>query len=74
MEARHGVTSCVCNFLHFGKLFCTASSEIQERQAVKILRLLVGLFDDLRWGKLAIEQNTRNEANLVVALLQGLLR
>ena len=47
VETGHGVSSSVRNLLHLGQLLRATSSEVQERQLIEILRLLIRLLDNL---------------------------
>lgn len=47
MEARHGVASRVGDLLHLLQLVVASCGEVQEGQTIEVLRLLVGLLDDL---------------------------
>ena len=76
MESGHGITSCVCDFSHFGKLVGAASSKVEEREFIEVLGLLISLFNDLY--TMVSKQITKlvyiyYEAYLVVTLLESLL-
>jgi hypothetical protein len=47
METRHGVTTCICNFLHFRELIFAACRKIEKGKLVKVLCLLIGFLNDL---------------------------
>jgi hypothetical protein len=51
MEPGHRITLRIRNILHFRQLFGATRGKVQERQAVEIFGLLVGLFDNLDRGK-----------------------
>ena len=76
MESGHGITSCVCDFSHFGKLVGTAGSKVEEREFIEVLGLLISFFNDL--CNMVSKQITKlvyvyYEAYLVVSLLESLL-
>jgi len=47
METRHGVTTRICNLLHFRELIFATCREIEEGKLVKVLCLLIGFLDNL---------------------------
>lgn len=63
VESRHGVTPCLSNLLHLGKLVCATGGEVEEGKLVEVLCLLVCFFDNLITVSMAqvIMQEVSNE-------------
>jgi hypothetical protein len=47
METGHRVTSSFCDFLHLRQLLGASCGQVQKRESVEVLRLLVGLLYNL---------------------------
>jgi hypothetical protein len=63
VESRHGVTACLCNLLHLGKLVCATGGKVEEGKLVEVLCLLVCFFDNLITVSIArvVMQEVSNE-------------
>ena len=47
VESRHGVTACLSNLLHLGKLIRATGGKVEEGKLIEVLCLLVCFFDNL---------------------------
>lgn len=78
MEARHLLASHLGNLEHFRQLFLVAREQVEEREPIKVLCLLIGDLDDLfNSGRIGdqspiLQESPKESTHLVVPLLQRL--
>lgn len=78
MEARHLISSHFRYLEHLGKLFTIAVEEVKERQAIKVLCLLIAnlnsLCERMSVQKIRVRLLGLFQAYLLIALTKSLLR